>query len=83
MHAIQHIVRRGRHAGRLLQPHRYADGCFVVSRTRFAVDQVRVADPAELPSWVARGYGVRMSDPSAGRRQGPSLIKASRLAPPR
>jgi hypothetical protein len=61
---------RGKHVGKTLTPHCYDDGFFVVSKSRFETEYTRVKHERELPAWVAKGYGVRMS--CAGRS--PSLI---------
>ncbi len=68
------VVNRGYSAGTLLTPHLYDDGCFIVSFTRFEKDYVRAKDERELPDWVAKGYSVRMSNPSAKAHRSPSLI---------
>jgi hypothetical protein len=72
------FVSRGPNAGTLLFPHRHEDGSYVVSRTRFERDYVRVADPGRLLDWLERGYRLRMSNPDAGVRQ-PSLIAPSAI----
>lgn len=70
-----YLVARGRVAGTVLSPHRYADGQFVVSKTRFESDQLRVAED-EIGLYVAQGYGLRMSNPSVPSHRSPSLIAA-------
>jgi hypothetical protein len=67
------FVARGAKAGTILYPHVHADGGYVVSMTRFEKDYVRVADPAELLSWLERGYRLRMSNLDLGV-PAPSLI---------
>jgi len=64
-------IRRGPHKGTLLVPHRYSDGKYRVSRTRFERDQVPVY-LHEVPAWLDKKFGVRMSDPVTHR--GPRLI---------
>jgi len=65
-------VRRGKQAGTLLVPHRYRDGCYVVSMTKFDRDQVRVQTMEQVVAYIQQGYKLRMSDPANPRR--PSLI---------
>ncbi len=65
-------VKRGQKAGTLLTPHRYKDGCYVVSMTRFEEDQIRVGTIEEVISFIQKGYKLRMSDPI--HPVGPSLI---------
>lgn len=64
-------VTRGKFTGALLTPHRHADGCYVVSKTRFERDYIRVTSEAEIIEWLRRGYRLRMSNPAVGA---PSLI---------
>lgn len=74
MSQIFAIKKRGVGAGAKLLPHRHGDGCFVVSKTRFAKDYVRVPQQDDLWSWVEQGYSVRMSNPSVAGCASPSLI---------
>lgn len=67
------FVVRGQNAGTILYPHLHADGSYVVSKTRFEKDYVRVEDPAGLLSWLERGYRLRMSNRDLGVAA-PSLI---------
>lgn len=57
---------RGENAGTLLYPHLHKDGMFVVSKTRFENDYIRVADLNEVGTHIANGYKVRMSNPAEG-----------------
>jgi hypothetical protein len=75
------FVARGENAGQLLYPHRHLDGTYVVSMTRFERDYVRVADEADLISWLERGYRLRMSNPDQGITA-PSLIQPSAIYRP-
>lgn len=77
---LQYIVARGRAKGTVLTPHQFSEGHFVVSRTRFAKDYVRVSNEHDLPQWIAHGYGVRMSNPTVPGHRAPSLISAAQLA---
>lgn len=67
------FVSRGANAGELLFPHQHEDGSYVVSKTRFEDDYVRLARPAEILPWLEKGYGLRMSNPAKGINA-PSLI---------
>lgn len=71
MKKIRCVVRRGRAVGTVLTPHRYQDGHYVVSHTRFKADQIEVFEEATLPDWVSKGYSVRMSGEAS---PSPSLI---------
>lgn len=70
MTTLSYRVTRGKHAGQVLTPHAHEDGSFVVSKTRFVADYIRVKSEADLPGWLAKGYHLRMS--RLGRA--PSLI---------
>ena len=72
-------VKRGKAVGTELTPHVHKDGCFVVSKTRFEKDYVRVSDEAELINWVNDGYSVRMSNPEMPSTKSPSLISPSSI----
>lgn len=65
-------IARGAHKGQPLSPHRYADGSYVVSPTRFEADYVRVSSLDEAKRHVEAGYSLRMSNPAV--RPAPSLI---------
>lgn len=57
-------IARGKDSGEVLRPHRYGGGYFVVTRGRHSTDPARrVLNEDELPSWAAKGYGIRMSAP--------------------
>jgi hypothetical protein len=71
---LQSTVRRGRYIGTALTPHLHKDNQYVVSRTRFAKDYIRVKEEADLPGWVSKGYSVRMSNPAVKSHRGASLI---------
>lgn len=75
------FVSRGDNAGKLLFPHEHEDGEFVVSKTRFERDYIRVANADEILGWLEQGYGLRMSNPDAGV-PGPSLIKPASIYRP-
>ena len=74
MKTISTNVRQGVAVGTVLRPHKHADGCYVVSETRFAKDYIRVPSEAKLPAWIAKGFGIRMSNPNAPTHRPPSLI---------
>lgn len=58
-------VARGKNKGETLLPHRHpdADDKFVVSKTRFVKDYVYLDSIGDIPSYLDRGYGLRMSMP--------------------
>lgn len=59
---ITAVVSRGKKKGTLLTPHRYQDGFYVVSKGGNTVAFRRqVSNLDDLPTWIAQGYGVRMS----------------------
>lgn len=64
------MVSRGPKAGTMLRPHVHADGCHVVSPTRFEADYIRVPADQPLDDYLRRGLKLRMSAPGIA----PSLI---------
>lgn len=60
------FVSRGANTGELLFPHPHEDGSYVVSKTRFEDDYVRLTRQAEILSWLEKGYRLRMSNPAKG-----------------
>ena len=79
MKKLRYIVQRGEEPGVVLTPHRYKEGYYVVSMTRFEQDQFAVQNEAELLDYVQRGYGVRMSNPNTEKHKAPSLISAGEI----
>lgn len=69
---IEYRVASGKHKGQIFTPHPYADGTYVISKTRYEVDQIRVRSIAEIKRYVDLGYSVRMSHPKA--QTNPTLI---------
>ena len=67
-------VQRGREIGTILRPHRYSDGCYVASRSRYEVDYVRVGSLERLIALWKQGYKIRMSAPESEQHRSPSLI---------
>jgi hypothetical protein len=59
-------VTRGKNAGVVVRPHLHKDGMYVVSKTRFESDYIRVASLGEVATHIAEGYSVRMSNPKEG-----------------
>jgi hypothetical protein len=51
-----------------------ADGCFVVSKTRFDKDYVRLTGELEIAGWLQRGYHLLMSNQAVEGHRAPSLI---------
>jgi hypothetical protein len=59
---ITAVVSRGKKKGTLLSPHRYQEGFYVISKGGNTVAFRReVSNLDDLPTWIAQGYGVRMS----------------------
>lgn len=78
--ALISTVQRGAAVGTILRPHKFVDGCYVASPTRFEKDYIRVPTLDLLIDLWKRGYSVRMST-AQGQAPGrqPSLIKASSI----
>jgi hypothetical protein len=79
MKRLKAVVKRGEAKGTILTPHKHTDGTFVVSKTRFEKDYVRVTNEDDLPGWVAQGYGVRMSNLDVASHKSPSLISPTSI----
>lgn len=71
------IKASGDYEGEILYPHKYPDGCYVASTSKFEVDYVRVNTLEELEALVRAGYGVRMS--SSKIPQPPSRIRSNKI----
>jgi hypothetical protein len=54
------IVQRGQDSGIRVEPHKYADGKYHVSRKK--EDPPIKVDLDEIESYIRRGYGVRMGN---------------------
>ena len=76
---LQAHVQRGKEAGIALQPHRYADGTYVASQTRFQRDYLRVGSLDRLIELWQQGYKIRMSAPQSEHHRSPSLIAATAI----
>jgi hypothetical protein len=71
MKKITAISSRGTTRGTLLSPHLYTQRHYVVAKGGNTLDCIKkVLRLEDLPQWVARGYGIRMS----GKGVAPSLI---------
>lgn len=77
---LQAHCKRGSARGEPMRPHRYADGSYVASPTRFKKDYVQVVTIEELTELCRRGFNVRMSAELNGRRLAPSLVAPSAIA---
>lgn len=75
------FVARGPDRGKLLYPHLYPNGEYVVATTRYAKDQQSVADANDLLPLVEKGLKLRMSNPSEGI-VGPRLIEPGAIYRP-
>ncbi len=73
------VVKRGAEVGIELSPHKHRDGCYVASRTRFAVDYVRVKSVNELKILADAGFSIRMSNQDSQQHRSPSLIAPSSI----
>ena len=59
---ITAVVSRGKKKGTLLTPHRYQEGFYTISKGgNKLVFRKQVWNLDDLPTWIAQGYGVRMS----------------------
>lgn len=76
---ISASVRRGGSKGTLLYPHRFKDGAYVVSKTRFKRDYVRLTNKSEIIQYLERGFSLRMSSSNSNKHKAPSLIRASNI----
>ncbi|MFJ2325141.1 hypothetical protein [Pseudomonas sp. NPDC087690] len=68
---------RGEHNGVSLFPHRYADGTYVATTSKYQSDYVYTERLDELEALVRSGYGARMSNPAV--EQGPSYITHNKI----
>lgn len=69
---IEYTIERGSNRGAVCTPHRYPDGSFAVSPTRFQKDQVSVWSLEEVAAKLHAGYHVRVSNRDL--KTGPSLV---------
>lgn len=65
------IVRRGKYSGTRLLPHLFEDERYRVSLRREGPD-IPLANPSDIPDYLANGYSLRMSIDSNSK---PTLIK--------
>lgn len=71
---LKAFVQRGKEVGVALLPHRYGDGSYVVSKSRYEEDYVRVDAIENLIDLWKQGYKIRMSAPDSDHHRSPSLI---------
>jgi hypothetical protein len=76
---LKAFVQRGKEVGVTQTPHRYADGCYVASPSRFERDYVRVDTLEKLIGLWQRGYKIRMSAPDSEHHRSPSLIASGAI----
>ena len=69
---LQCRVSRGKNQGKILTPHKFKDGLYVVSKTRFKIDHINVSSIREVYEYLKKGYRVRMGN--AEHKISPSLI---------
>ena len=79
--SLHAFVRSGPNVGKLLFPHRHEDGSFVVSKTRFEKDYLRLRNEHEILAMLEEGYALRMSNPNEGITA-PSLISPESIYRP-
>jgi hypothetical protein len=65
------IVSRGKNSGMRLLPHRYQDNRYRVSLGDEG-PYIPISDDRDIPSYLANGYSLRMSDGAKSHK--PSLI---------
>ncbi len=70
---LQCRVSRGKNEGKVLTPHKFKDGLYVVSKTRFKIDHVSVPSILQVYEYLQKGYRLRMSN--SEYKISPSLIK--------
>ncbi len=71
------VVKRGRSAGTKLTPHLYDGGYFVMSKSRFEEDYIKVKEESEILRHLSKGFAIRMSNPKVPSHRAPSLIAAT------
>lgn len=74
---IKSKVRSGKYKGVAVFPHLSRDGCYVVSKTKMAIDQVRVRTEADIIGYIGKGYGLRMSNLLLGVKDARLLMPSS------
>lgn len=74
------FVTRGKDKGEIVFPHRHEDGLYVVSKTRFERDYIRV-QANDILEYLLKGYGLRMSNSVTGI-VGPRLFKPQSIYAP-
>ena len=72
-------VSRGQEQGVWLFPHKFRDGMYVVSKSRFKTDYIRVPNQREAKLYIDKGYSLRMSNPDSAKHKSPSLIRPERI----
>lgn len=74
------FVSRGKDKGKLVFAHCHEDGLYVVSKTRFKRDYIRVK-ASDILEYLLKGYGLRMSNPATSI-VGPRLFKPKSIYAP-
>ena len=69
---IEYVIRSGRNRGIVCTPHVHSDGRYVVSKTRFARDYIRLSSLHDVFAHLLQGHRLRMSAPEVPTA--PSLI---------
>lgn len=76
---ITAVISSGKNSGRTLSPHKYPDGKYVVSSSKFEEDYIRVDDLDEVKAFVKAGYKLRMSNLKIIREHAPTLINPEKI----
>ena len=71
-------VRWGKGQGIQLTPHKFRDGTYRASKSKFGPHET-VRNWEALIPWMRRGYSIRMSPKDSANRRGPSLITPARV----
>jgi len=69
---LQYRVSQGKNQGKILTPHKFKGGLYVVSKTRYKSDHITVSSIREVYEFLKKGYRVRMGNTE--HKISPSLI---------
>ena len=75
---LEATVRWGKVEGITLVPHKFGDGTYRASKSKFGPHQ-KVKAWEDLIPWMRRGYSIRMSPKDRAVQRGPSLIVPRRV----
>lgn len=74
---LQCRVSRGIHQGKILTPHKYKEGHYVVSKDKYKKSYINVKSLHEVYEFLKKGYRVRMGN--GCYKISPSLIIADSI----